>query len=74
MMPNSTLPNQNPNMVPNPYPNTVPNAPYPYNPNPNPSLTNPNVAPRTQPDIFNERNGTTVPGTGGAVGAGVPHR
>jgi hypothetical protein len=78
VMPNSTLPNQKPNMVPNPYPNTVPNVPYPYNPNPNPSVTNPNVTPRTEPDIYNDKSptpyGTTVPGTGGAVGAGVPHR
>lgn len=75
VMPNSTLPNQNPNMVPNPYP-TVPNVPHPTNPNP--STTSPNVTPGTEPGNFNYGNptpqGKTVPGTPGAVGAGVPHR
>jgi hypothetical protein len=71
VIPNSTSPNQNPNLVPNPYPNTVPTVPNPNsNSNVNAGATNPNVMLGTQP---NNSSGTPAPsGSGPAIGAGVP--
>lgn len=76
VIPNSTFPNQNPNMVPNPYPN-IPNVPYPNtNLSTYPRATNPHVTPDTEPNTSNSENPiphSTVPGIGtGGVGTGVP--
>jgi hypothetical protein len=56
--PNSTLPNQNPNLVPNPFPNTVPTTSYP---NSNSTSIQPGIGTTTPNSIPAQPPNTTTP-------------